>query len=452
MNVFFTLVDPSTLGRMDYFSMSQQVLMECLVANFDAGSLQNFRDKSKDFKDVSEWVGVKCNGEGDVVRIDWYNTGSLGIGGSVDFRWIPPTVEFLRIVAWSSGKPLAGSLDLRALPGDLKQLRFESCEGSSSISFEVNGGFGDIPQSLEGLEIAGCVWDTEFCLTNIPNMLQGINITHHKFGTIDLRCDSAALKDLSIRDGIHEGTISFLGSPPSLRDLNLEKNELIGSLSFQGLAPSLESLLLGANCFHGIIALEDLPYSLVAFTIGQFGVKFERIILNTPLPEGVKHFRAFSTADAGTIDFRCFPQAIETIWVYENQISGSVRIAHLVNMRELTAGKNLLEGSIEFRNLPDNLRVLDLRENKLTGTVDLSALPQWLGALYLQNNGLSGSFVIESLPLSLHTLDLSNNQFEMEALVVPIGAKLPNIDLRGNGVEKVTNIKGIKLLAEEVML
>ena len=456
MNILCTLADSSELGRLDYLSMGQQALMECLVAHCDEKSLRIFRDKKNYFKDISEWHGVICNSEGDVIGIHWTNSARRGLTGSLSFQWLPPTVQEISIEIRALGalNPLRGSLDFHAIPKCLRRLNIHSLQ-SSANTFEISGRFGDLPRSIEVLDVSGCLWNMAFCVTNIPNMLHSISIHDHAFGNLDLRCTSTALQNLSITGGTKQGTISFLGSPPSLTALNVRRNALVGSLSFRGLAPCLRSLLLDSNAFSGIIVFEDLPCSLEIFSIAQlYNAKCERIIFKAPLPGGLRRFAAHSIADAGTVDFLHFSKKTETINISQNQISGSVRIAHLISLEELNAANNLLEGSVEFKNLPEKLREIDLSSNTLAGTVDLSTLPKELRKLYLQKNNMSGSFVIGPLPTNLHTLNLSDNQFEMETLVVPVGAKLPRIDLRGSGVKKVMNTKGrtTKAHAEKVKL
>ena len=457
MRILLTLIDPSALGRLDYTTMSQQALMECLVAHLDEKPLQSFRDKKKHFRDISDWNGVECDTEGDVVGINWQSALGMWITGSINLQWLPPTLEDLS-VEYEGVKPVMGTLHLRELPRSLQSLVFEFREKpvweveTSQVSsglIEVTGSFSDLPESIETFHIYGCTLNMPFCLTDIPEMLHEIDITHHAFGNIDLQCDSMALENLSARFGTKQGTVSFVESPPALILLDLTMSKLVGSLSFEGLGDFLQYLVLDDNNFHGVVVFEDLPDSLEELSIHR--ASFEKIVFNAPLPDILMRFHADSSAHAGTIDFMHFPQTTDTITISDNQLSGSVRIAHLVHMYRLSASQNRLEGSLEFRKLPDSLQELDLSANQLNGTVDLSALSRNLRELYLQNNNLAGSFVIESLPPNLKQVDLSNNKFEMDALVVPVGAKkLPQIDLRCNGIQKVTNPKGRKIKANTI--
>ena len=449
--MLFTLVDSSALGRLDYLSMSQQALMECLVAQFNEKSLQIFLDENKNFKDISEWGGVKCDDEGDVVQIEWSDASRHGLEGSIDFQWIPPTVKTLKLEAHCFAPSLIGSLDVHVLPRSLQVLRIYIYKTHPVGEITIRGNFNDLPESIETFDTSGCTLHMPFCLIGIPQRLHEIRITHHEFGNIDLRCDSTALTNLTLTKGSKQGTVSFLESPPMLASLDLTENRLVGSVSFKGLPDCLEGISLGENSFHGTIVFEDLPSSL-RFIFLQT-TKFEKIIFNSALPKRLRAIFAISSGTSGTIDFRHFSQETETIYIGGNQLSGSVQIYHLVNISRLSAENNLLEGSMDLQNLPKKLISLDLNANQLTGTVNLNALPPLLEGLYLQNNNLTGSFVIDSLPRSLRTVNLASNQFEMEALVVPVGAKkLPKIDLSGNGIKMVTNTKGRKLQARTVTL
>ena len=449
--MLFTLVDPLALGRLDYLSMSQQALMECLVAQLNENSLQIFRDENKNFKDISEWTGVKCNDDGDVVQIEWNDSGRHGMQGSIDFQWIPPTVKTLKLQMFTSAPSLIGSLDVHVLPQSLHTLFMRIHTNDPTDQIAISGSFSDLPESMETVDTLRCTLHMPLCLIGIPQRLHKIYIRDHEFGNIDLRCDSTALTNLMLTKGSRKGTISFFESPPMLAHLDLKENRLVGSVSFQGLPDCLEGISLGDNSFHGTIVFEDLPSSLQFIFLQT--TKFEKIIFNTALPKRLKKMYAIGSGTSGTIEFRHFSQETETIYIGGNQLSGSVQIYHLVNVQLIHADNNLLDGSIDLQNLPKNLISLDLSVNQLTGTVNFGSLPPLLRDLYLQNNNLTGSFVIDSLPQGLYRVNLASNQFEMETLVVPVGAKkLPKIDLSGNGVKMVTNTKGRKLQARRVTL
>ena len=449
--MLFTLVDPSTLGRLDYLSMSQQALMECLVAQFNEISLHNLRDENKHFKDIKEWTGVKCADEGDVVQIEWSDSGRHGMQGSIDFQWIPPTVQDLELQAHCFAPSLIGSLNVHVLPQSLHTLRISIYISGPTDKVVISGSFSDLPESMETFDTLGCTLHMPLCLIGIPQRLHKIHISDHEFGNIDLRCDSTALTNLTLTKGSKQGTVSFLESPPMLAHLDLKENRLVGSVSFQGLPDCLEGISLGDNSFHGTIVFEDLPSSLQFIFLQT--TKFEKIIFNSALPKNLAQIYAKHCGTSGTIDFRHFSQETEKIQIGGNQLSGSVQIYHLVNISSLSAENNLLEGSMDLRNLPNKLVLLNFSANQLTGTVNFGSLPPQLYTLYLQNNNLTGSFVIDSLPQSLRTVNLSSNQFEMEALVVSVGAnKLPKIDLSGNSIKEVRDARGKKILAWRVTL
>ena len=451
MQLFLSLIDPSSLGRLDYTTMGQQALMECLVAQLDEKSLKNFRDRKKNFKDISEWHGVACNIKGDVTKIDWRDSGRRGLTGSIDFQWLPSTVECLKINIEDFRPSLHGSLDFSALPHNLRFLNIQFRKEYASSTFEISGNFSSLPEEIEDMCIVRCAFKMPLCLIGIPKKLSEINISNHEFGDINLRCDSPTLKTLNISHGAKQGTFSFFESAPSLESLNLDSNKLYGSLTFVGLPSHLTTLSLDRNYFNGILVFENLPTLLCSLNINS--TKFEKIVFNTNLPDGLSFIHTSHTGTSGTIDFMHFGKATSVIKVGDNQLSGSVRIAHLVNMRCLDAPNNLLEGTLDFQTLSSELLTFNLSENKLTGPVDIRSLPPNLREIRLKNNSLTGSFVIESLPATLRMMDLSNNKFEMKALIVPFGAKkLPKIQLTGNGIEKVTNRKGRKVQAKTIQL
>ena len=95
-NTIIALLHDSTsqrLGKIDYGSMSDQQLLELMIAGFNDKS--KFADHEGDYKDACDWYGVRCNAEGAVEQISWPRY-DIKLGrGNIDFEWLPPNVENL---------------------------------------------------------------------------------------------------------------------------------------------------------------------------------------------------------------------------------------------------------------------------------------------------------------------------------------------------------------------
>ena len=84
----------SSLGRVDYSSMSDQTLMEMLIDGFDAKTRRRYKDSDGMYLDVCEWSNIKCDDDQRVIEIDIENKNS---SGSVEFFYVPPKVNAVNI-------------------------------------------------------------------------------------------------------------------------------------------------------------------------------------------------------------------------------------------------------------------------------------------------------------------------------------------------------------------
>ena len=119
----FHSTDTSSLGRLDYDSMSQQALMEmCFSGLHDQGT---FLDANGNFKDACDWHGVICNANAEVTDIRMQRDEAADAqGGTFHFQFLPQTLKGLTFSRFSA----SGSIDLGLLPPGLELL---FCWGNS---------------------------------------------------------------------------------------------------------------------------------------------------------------------------------------------------------------------------------------------------------------------------------------------------------------------------------
>ena len=93
-------VDP-LLGRVDSSSLSQQTLMELLIANIE--DRERFPLVLDTSVDALTWRGVTANAIAEITEIQW---SYLSLLGTIDFAWIPPTVKLFVLGEIASRGPL----------------------------------------------------------------------------------------------------------------------------------------------------------------------------------------------------------------------------------------------------------------------------------------------------------------------------------------------------------
>ena len=463
--MLFTLVASSDLGRLDYLTMNQQALMECVVAGLNEKPCKSFCDRKGNFKDIKKWKGVKCDSEENVIEIffSFYTTGCE----TLSLRWLPPTVRELDIRA-----PLR--LTEFTLPQSVQRVCLQQVNLQEDLCFDA------LPPQIKEIKILNSFLQGRIALAAIPESLHRIHIVSHQLQEVDMKCSAKGLADLAVTNGQLEGTLDFHLSPASLKDLNLERNRLSGPLRFVGLSETLQNLNLSFNSFQGTLRFDDLPLSLLQLKLN--GHSFTAVFLGVSLPSDLSQidFTGKKNAEeiSGRVDFLYFNTSVDTIWMSHNRLQGTLRLSHLTELIKLEAAHNQLEGSIETSELPGKLSHLELTVNKLTGSVDLTTLPQDLQFLCLGANALSGTINLSKLPPSLRQLGLSdnqlsgsfhienakhnmffalaNNQFDMLTLVVHYEGdpywNTPMVDISGNGVQKVVDDKGKRIPTSRVTL
>uniref|UniRef100_A0A7S4NZS2 Leucine-rich repeat protein n=1 Tax=Paramoeba aestuarina TaxID=180227 RepID=A0A7S4NZS2_9EUKA len=196
--------DPG-LGRVDSARLSEQTLMELLIADIEG--IDSFRDSNGDFLDIHQWKGLKLNNaRQSVTEIHFqllFNR-FFSHGGSIALKYIPLNVQVFKIAK----NQLTGECDTLCLPRGLLTL-------------------GIAQNQLSG----------EFSLKNLPPRIQKVYISENSF----------------------HGTLDLPALPETVERFMADSNSFTGCLDFSALPEHLLTLSLGANSFD-----ESVDYSAVA--------------------------------------------------------------------------------------------------------------------------------------------------------------------------------------------
>ena len=456
--MLLSLIDSAALGRLEYTTMSQQALMECLIASFTSESCKPFQDENGNFTDIAEWPGIELNSAGNVTHMNWKNK-----GGSIDFQWLPQHVQVIEL---RRSKDLSGSIDFGLLPRPLERLTITDTSITGEMFFET------LPPQIAKLDLRNNAFALHFELSKAPETLRTLEIQSEKGLDFDLQTFSRNLHVILICSCHVQGSLSFVNSPPELRRLHLSTNNLSGTLSLTGAAQTLEEAILYSNTFHGALNLSDLPETLSTINIAKN--KFTELVIEGTLSDAVRILHISTCEFRGSNNFLNFGALAEHINIAENGFSGSVRLEHMEGLTACKAERNFLEGSLNLRNLPPLLLFLDLSDNQLSGSLDLTALPESLQHIHLHNNNFSGSVDVDHLPATLWAVSLNDNQLSgtlrltsatysylginlaenaIEAVVIPVSSiPLPCVDMRGNPVDNAVDARGKEVKATRITL
>ena len=211
--IFLCSADP-LLGRVDYHSLSDQLLMEMLIEGLSKKSKRKYQHHNRMYLDVCDWGCVKCDADERVIKI---SENGENMRGSLQLCYIPPKVMHLRMT-W---KKLTGPIDLAQLP-----------------------------QFIEKLEL----YNNRFCgsvnLTKLPERTTNISLGNNRLtGSVDLAHLPAGLQKLSLQANQFTGTIVLTKLPESIKYLSISNNQLSGDFIATNLPRGLTALFARANQF-----------------------------------------------------------------------------------------------------------------------------------------------------------------------------------------------------------
>ena len=371
--VNFLAADPSALGRIDYATLSQQAMMELLAQNQPSDRFCARRGTG--FTEIAQWKGVTI-ADGLVTAILWTHTGKQP--GTIDMRWIPPSVVHLGL------------------------------SGFTIENFDV----GYFPRNLRYVNLSSCPTG----------------------GTIETPRLPPLLKTLWLLDSGIKGTLDCINLPHDLIQLSVSKNMLTGSVDLTSLPPAFELLDLSNNNFQGSLDLSHMPHSVsLKLNSNQFSGEIP-IFAYCGKQEGLTIFsNAFTGAIRYTGEERGggqFPW-LRFIYAVRNNFS-AVDWESLAGVYFFDASFNKISGSFPAARVPQSVTVLFLSNNALTGRINLNELHEGLTQLRLNRNGLSGGLDLTEVPTGLEALDISHNSLS-DALVIGTVSP-PHLFLAHNGI------------------
>ena len=217
--LFFT-VDP-TLGRVDYTSLSDQMLVEMLIDGFDDESKKAYQDAHGAYLDVCACPGIKCDADGRVIEINMHHS---NIGGSIAFCYLPPQMKYIS----AEVNRLTGSVDITQLP-----------DGMETFALSMNQFTGELdlsklPDGMKYLRIDRNQFTGELDLSKLPARIIRLNLSHNQFtGDLDLTNLPPRLKTLGINDNQLTGEVDLTNLPNRMKYLNLDNNRFCGSVVIQ---------------------------------------------------------------------------------------------------------------------------------------------------------------------------------------------------------------------------
>ena len=208
----------SSLGRLDYESLSDQALMEITFDGLAEQSKAHFQDTHGSFTDVCSWTGVHCNAQGRVTRI--HTVFGTNLHGFVALDFLPPLVTVVNLQAF--GVPIGNSM-----------------HGTLSTA--------KLPLRLEVFYLVGQFID----------------------GTVDMTTLPGSMTVCTLNICAFTGSVDLTALPPRLSVLSLRENKLCGSVSLDRLPPKISFLELSFNAFSGKVCLEKLPASLAELHVSN---------------------------------------------------------------------------------------------------------------------------------------------------------------------------------------
>ena len=369
------------LMRFNASMLTDQTILESIVAQCDDETLAKFTDADGEFLDVCSWEAIYCDRNDNVTKIDWLRT--LKVDAPVHVGALPPHLAYF----WIGFGEAPLSIDLSALPASLE------CFGAKNIMRAEGLNVFDLTRLPEGLKrftVLDCSLKQEIVLDGLPPALEYLHLQRNKLhGSFPFEALPQTISDLSIDLNRFVGTVPLTALPACLRWASFDSNKFHGSIDLTQLPTNLGSICLSRNAFTGDVNLRALPVALEALYLEVNQL-------------------------TGTLDLTALPATLEYLGLFSNEFHGSIDLTALPEgMRRVDAASNKLTGELDLTNLPGALNYLDLSFNLFTGRVDLSRLPECLWDLDLSYNELQGPFDRSKFAGEPHALGLHQRVPEM---------------------------------------
>ena len=238
------------IGRFDPSLLIQQARMELLVQHLP-NKHRLYTDEG-DFKPISEWPGVTVNANDEVTNIvrPW-NAGDL-YAGTVEFQWLPATVETISLV-------------YGAVEGIFRAIDFPRKTTEIVIT---------------GNKLTGCIETA-----NLPDNLRELNLMSNRIsGTINLCTLPNSLESLALARNSITGKIDLQHLPQALCALNIRSNALSGGLIARNLPSHLQKVNISSNNFFGNLEVDGDAFETLR-ELRATECNFRKVIFGGTLPK-----------------------------------------------------------------------------------------------------------------------------------------------------------------------
>ena len=246
--LLLSAADPT--GRFDRLSIPQQSLMEMLVQDYKDAEIIQYANG--EIADIHDWSILQFDDKDNItsINIDVSNIDFISLfeavrrsitrssficDGSIDFKYLPPTLVDLTII----GMRLFGKLETSGLPQDLQTLDIHS--NNLDGQFDVAG----LPRKLTSVNISSNKLSGSLCMESLPN----------------------ALKVFKARKNNFSGKICLNKLPPELEILNLVENSLCGPLELRNVPCTLQEVELQQNNFDCEKIIFDVNHDMKLFKV-----------------------------------------------------------------------------------------------------------------------------------------------------------------------------------------
>ena len=182
-------VDPSSASNTLHHIELQNIAVQKLFPDWHYGKNvladHFFGPETRDRTDVCQWRGVECDGRGAMTTLVLVQT-VLGIDMRADPRWLPPTLEFVRIC---HGWALDG-LETSNFPRDIRY--FYIAQSDAILGDKID--FRRLPQKMEELFLNTVIFRGPVFLTELPETMRILYVTTQLIAR-PIFVDNAALPD-----------------------------------------------------------------------------------------------------------------------------------------------------------------------------------------------------------------------------------------------------------------
>ena len=124
-------------------------------------------EENSSVEDICSWYGVVCD-DSIVIAVNWSRERGYGTNAVpyADPRWLPPTIQDLRIASFYIGN----EWETRFWPRELRQCDAYDCDIFGSVDTLY------FPQKLESVDLCGNYLTGKLVFGKLPNSLRTVNV------------------------------------------------------------------------------------------------------------------------------------------------------------------------------------------------------------------------------------------------------------------------------------